>query len=79
MSTLGFDGYVEPLRLYLAKYREVPGRARVHVGALTRGTAAGWQAVKGERPRGAKEETSDGVPPRTHTHTHTHTPARPPV
>lgn len=23
MSTLGFDKYVEPLKLYLAKYREV--------------------------------------------------------
>jgi nuclear transcription Y subunit beta len=23
MSTLGFDKYVEPLRIYLAKYREV--------------------------------------------------------
>jgi len=24
MSTLGFEEYVEPLKLYLSKYREVP-------------------------------------------------------
>lgn len=27
MGTLGFDNYVEPLRVYLQKYREVRGRA----------------------------------------------------
>ena len=27
MSTLGFEEYVEPLKLYLSKYREVPRRA----------------------------------------------------
>ena len=25
MSTLGFDSYVEPLKMYLQKYREVSG------------------------------------------------------
>jgi hypothetical protein len=28
MSTLGFDKYVEPLKLYLAKYREVRASSR---------------------------------------------------
>ena len=33
MSTLGFDKYVEPLKLYLAKYREVRQRqSSVRVG-----------------------------------------------
>ena len=29
MNALGFEKYVEPLRLYLAKYREVRARVRV--------------------------------------------------
>lgn len=29
MSTLGFDSYVEPLKLYLQKFREVSGVAAV--------------------------------------------------
>jgi hypothetical protein len=28
MQTLGFDNYVEPLKLYLQKYREVRGMAK---------------------------------------------------
>jgi nuclear transcription Y subunit beta len=36
MSTLGFEEYVEPLRVYLQKYREARARARPR-GALRRG------------------------------------------
>lgn len=41
MGMLGFDKYVDPLRLYLSKYREVRGRGRlleeqVEVAALAR-------------------------------------------
>ncbi len=37
MATLGFDRYIEPLKVYLAKYREVRATAvvRCHRGALT--------------------------------------------
>ena len=37
MSTLGFDKYVDPLKLYLQKYREVRQRqssVRYHVDAI---------------------------------------------
>ena len=31
MSTLGFDNYVEPLKAYLQKYREVSGQQKINL------------------------------------------------
>jgi len=54
MSTLGFDKYVEPLKLYLAKYREAVrgdkpdggGRAAVVTGGET-GTSTSTSTATG--------------------------------
>lgn len=46
MSTLGFDSYVEPLKLYLQKFREVSGDERgLWVCAARRQTAEIVQAL----------------------------------
>ena len=49
MSTLGFEDYVEPLKVYLAKYREVR--------RVWRGRAAGGEG----RGRGLEEKRGGGV------------------
>ena len=41
MSRLGFDDYVEPLSVYLHRYREFEGEARGVVGLATPGAARG--------------------------------------
>jgi len=44
MSTLGFEDYVEPLKVYLHKYRETEGEKAT-------------MAKQGEGPGGKKEST----------------------
>lgn len=49
MSTLGFDNYVEPLKLYLQKYREANKGDKSIMGAASEG---------GESSSGASASTS---------------------
>ncbi|XP_066378638.1 nuclear transcription factor Y subunit B-8-like [Miscanthus floridulus] len=52
MTTLGFEDYVEPLKHYLHKFREIEGeRAAASAGAS--GSTAPQQQQQGEVPRGA--------------------------
>ena len=46
MSTLGFEDYIEPLKLYLHKYREVRRRRRLACGCSVNlmCCAGGWQS-----------------------------------
>ncbi len=67
MSTLGFDKYVEPLKVYLAKYREAvrgdkPEKATGTAGGA--GAAVGGCAAAG-RPLATSASVGDevGVPP----------------
>ncbi|XP_053572938.1 nuclear transcription factor Y subunit beta isoform X1 [Bombina bombina] len=62
MSTLGFDSYVEPLKLYLQKFREVTG---VSDTALLCKTELGLEdfvlAMKGEKGIGGTVTGADGL------------------
>eukprot|EP00968_Pinguiococcus_pyrenoidosus_P019424 scaffold2114_cov253-Pinguiococcus_pyrenoidosus.AAC.19 len=67
MSTLGFDNYVEPLKVYLSKYREVSSEcANKRVAAEERIDAVqqvGHEralSIKGEKP-GSKMRGPDGM------------------
>merc|ERR1719469_473701 len=56
MSTLGFDKYVEPLKLYLAKYREAvrgekPDKHQLHANLLKRDAAAAGISSGLSRPQ----------------------------
>lgn len=44
MSTLGFDSYVEPLKLYLQKFREVSTARSIEASAVTCGHFSWSQA-----------------------------------
>lgn len=57
MSTLGFDKYVEPLKLYLSKYREaVRGDKPEKSGGSSGGASGG-----GGRPPATAALAGDGV------------------
>ncbi|KAJ1296713.1 hypothetical protein BS78_01G323400 [Paspalum vaginatum] len=54
MTTLGFEDYVEPLKHYLHKFREIEGeRAAASSGASASTAAQQQQQQQGELPRGA--------------------------
>jgi nuclear transcription Y subunit beta len=56
MSTLGFEKYVDPLRIYLSKYREATARSSAAVS--TKGKAA-RNAAAAAAAAGAEEEDED--------------------
>ncbi|KAL5196589.1 hypothetical protein ABZP36_000101 [Zizania latifolia] len=51
MTTLGFEDYVEPLKLYLHKFRELEGERAV--GAAYSGSGSGTQQLDSSRNNGA--------------------------
>lgn len=57
MSTLGFDKYVEPLKLYLSKYREAVRGDKPEKGGGSSGGASGG----GGRPPATAALAGDGV------------------
>eukprot|EP00850_Spirogloea_muscicola_P001948 SM000007S20908 [mRNA] locus=s7:887528:888492:- [translate_table: standard] len=61
MSTLGFDDYIEPLKLYLQRYRETEGeKAQLAKGG--EGSDAGARAA-GDDGRGPAGAGAGGTPP----------------
>mmetsp|Transcript_21029 Transcript_21029/g.50715 ORF Transcript_21029/g.50715 Transcript_21029/m.50715 type:complete len:146 (+) Transcript_21029:184-621(+) len=65
MSTLGFDKYVEPLKVYLAKYREAargdkPDRASLSQGGVGVGVGVGGAGAGLGMPLGARPGAAAG-------------------
>lgn len=64
MSTLGFDKYVEPLKLYLAKYREAVRGDKPEKGGGAAGGGGGGSSGVGRPPAmAALAGEGVGVPP----------------
>lgn len=65
MSTLGFDKYVEPLKLYLSKYREAVRGDKPEKGGGGSGTGGGGGGSGGGsgvgRPPATAASAGDGV------------------
>ncbi|KAL5198613.1 hypothetical protein ABZP36_002125 [Zizania latifolia] len=53
MTTLGFEDYIEPLKLYLHKFRELEGEKAVGAGAASSGPGSGSQQLDSSRNNGA--------------------------
>jgi nuclear transcription Y subunit beta len=60
MSTLGFDKYVEPLKLYLAKYREAVRGDKPEKGGGS-GSGGGGSGGTTGRPPATAASAGDGV------------------
>mmetsp|Transcript_11010 Transcript_11010/g.18254 ORF Transcript_11010/g.18254 Transcript_11010/m.18254 type:complete len:129 (+) Transcript_11010:592-978(+) len=65
MSTLGFDKYVEPLKLYLSKYREAVRGDKPEKGGGGSGSGGGAGSSGVGRPPATAASAGDGggVPP----------------
>jgi nuclear transcription Y subunit beta len=61
MSTLGFDRYVEPLKVYLAKYREAVRGDKPEKSSSPGGGGGGGGGVSIGRPPATSSSVGDGV------------------
>ena len=61
MSTLGFDKYVEPLKLYLSKYREAVRGDKPEKGGGGSGSGGGAGSSGVGRPPATAASAGDGV------------------